>query len=357
MYALRKQIQGSDDESLEEAQIQRGSRGRGTRGRPRGRARGRARENRGGRTRGVPKGTIRGPRKAAELTGDIKHRMSLASQAFISGRYEDTQQILNDIIRINAETFEAWMLLANVWEELGDLDNAIATLTFAAHLRPHHVDVWLNVARFALEHTGDQRPRFLEAAKYAYSGAIRAAPKDASEARLGKALLLREMGNSAAAMTEYKHVLRARPHNMSILRSMAETLIDLGDSETAQRLYSTTFKHFRGSQDLTAPFDWTDVAIFVELYSYSGQHEEGLRQLRSLSRWLLGRRSEDYWDKYDDDDREWDAEDTRRLHDPNFDPLRFSTDRYGHGLPMELRVKLGVCRLRLNCREEAYVGV
>lgn len=299
---------------------------------------------------------MRGPRKAAELTGDIKHRMSLASQAFINGNYDEAQTILNDIIRINAETFEAWMLLANVWTELGNLDKAVASLTFAAHLRPHHADVWLNVARFTLEETGSQRVRFLKSAKSAYAGAIRANPKETTEARLGKALVLREMDNPAAAISEYKQVLRAHPHDMSVLRLMAETFLDLNNAEAAQKLYRHSIIHYQAApvSELRA-FHWIDVNIFAELFSYLGQHAEAIQQLKKLARWLLGRQEDAYWDNYAEDDREWDAEDDRRLEILDFATNRYGPDKYGHGLPIELRVKLGLYRLRLGHYNEATV--
>lgn len=64
------------------------------------------------------------------------------------------------------------------------------------------------------------------------------------------------------------------------------------------------------------------------------------------------------WEGIFDDDREWDADHfPRRIKTTGFDPDRYPLDSYGQGLPMELRIKLGVFRLKLGDRyfDEALV--
>ena len=76
--------------------------------------------------------------------------------------------------------------------------------------------------------------------------------------------------------------------------------------------------------------------------------QEGINRLRQLSRWLLGRESEMFWDNYDDD-REWDiGDDPRRNGVPQSLSASFNIGTYGAGLSMELRIRLGLFRLRLG---------
>lgn len=307
----------------------------------------------GGRGKGVP----RGPRRAAEPTGDIKFRMGQASQAFIEERYDDAKNIVFEVIRINAETYEAWTLLASIWKELGELDNTVKTLMYAAHLRPKEVSVWLNCARFILEETGEDRAKYLDSAKFCYVSAIRADPKNDLEARLGKAIVLRELGNSNAAISDYKLILKRQPHDTAILRLMAETYIDQDNASEAISLYKESIAFFQRVDDIeNQVFSWSDVNIYVELHGYLGQHFEAIKELRHLARWLLGRRDQEYWDIVTEDDREWDLEDTRRVQVPEFIANQFSPAQYGQGLPIELRIKLGLYRLRLGYEDEAMVS-
>src|ERR1700722_9019681 len=95
----------------------------------------------------------------------------------------------------------------------------------AAHLRPKDVKGWLGCARFALEETGDLRTKLLVSAKLCYQSAIRANPKNDFEARCGRAAVLRELGSTTSAISEYKRVLKQKPHDTTILRLLAEVYV------------------------------------------------------------------------------------------------------------------------------------
>jgi general transcription factor 3C polypeptide 3 (transcription factor C subunit 4) len=318
----------------------------------RGRARGRGRPRGPGRGRG----SARGPRKAAQPTGDIKLRLGRASQAFIEERYDEAMDMVSDVIRINAETHEAWMLLASIFKELGDVEKTLTALMCAAHLRPKDVGGWLSCAQFALEETGDLRAKFLVTAKLCYQSAIRANPKNDIEARCGKAAVLRELGNPSSAISEYKRVLSQRPHDTTLLRLLAEVYLDHGDAEAAKELYRQSISYYQSLEaESGQDFGWSDINIYVELYAYLGQYDLAIKELKSLARWALGRQEESWWDRIVDNDAEWDADDLRRVKIKEFIVGRFDTSSYGKGLPLELRVKLGLYRLRLHNNEEAMV--
>ena len=104
-------------------------------------------------------------------------------------------------------------------------------------------------------------------------------------------------------------------------------------------------------------FGWPDINIYVELYAYLNQYESALWELKSLARWIMGREQETLWDEIVEDDREWDEGDSRRLEVERFTPGKFDPQLYGAGLPLELRVKLGLYRLRLQNFEEAMVCI
>lgn len=283
--------------------------------------------------------------------------MSRASQAFIEEDYEGAKALVEEVVRINAETHEAWTLLASIHKELGDVDKTLLALIYAAHLRPKDAAQWLNVAHFALEETGEQRSKYLPSARFCFSSAIRANPKDDIEARYGKAAVLRETGSTNAAIAEYKQILKQRPHDANILRLIAEAYIDRNNVKSAIQLYRNAVAFYKSLNEAPGEkFTWSDANIYVELYAYAGQYADAIRELRQLSRWLLGRKSESYWDEVLDDDREWDATDERRLQNPSFVEHRYSSLQYGEGLPLELRVKLGQYRLALGSHTESLVS-
>jgi len=333
-------ISGAKDASLSEGY------NRSTRGR------GRARIGRGGRSRGV----FRGPRRAAEPTGDIRLRLSKASEAFIAEKYDEARFIISEVIRINAETHEAWTMLATIFRELGDVDKSLMALMYAAHLRPKHVASWFTSAKFALEETGKNRLKYLPSALFCYASAVRADPKSL-EARFGKAAVYREQGNLSSAISEYRTILNRQPHDTRVLRILAEVYIDKGDAETAKELYKDSIAHFKASSnDFTQSFGWSDADIYIELYAYLQQYDAAIKEIKSLARWLLGREAEDFWDSVTKDDREWDSGNSRRVELPGFTANKFPLSTYGAGLPLEFRIKLGSYRLHLGQHDEAMVG-
>ncbi|CAK7217560.1 transcription factor TFIIIC subunit tfc4 [Sporothrix curviconia] len=343
----------------------------------------------------------RGPRKAAEPSGEVKLRLQQAHQLFMDNRYEDALEALHEIIRVNAETHAAWSLLASINEDLGRREEAMMAMVFAAHLEPKNVAGWLSTADYALaeaaaadedaggsgDNDGDdyeqereeerqsRRLQNLQIARLCYSGAIRA-DKDNIPARLGKANVCLEFGQATNAATEYVRVLKRRPLALQVIRNLAEASYDsVRGSETihaAIKAYRKAVAYLRGksgaaSQSYFEPyllldegeeFSWMDITIYVELYAALEQYDEAIAVLKSLARWMLGRGGpdENYWKDVEGthEDCEWDRYDEpRRRRVPGFQPGRYPPSTYGEGLPIDLRTKLAIYRLKLGHEEEA----
>jgi general transcription factor 3C polypeptide 3 (transcription factor C subunit 4) len=104
-------------------------------------------------------------------------------------------------------------------------------------------------------------------------------------------------------------------------------------------------------------FDWEMINIYLDLLERKGQYEQALLRLKSLARWKQGRSKERYWDAQEDD-REYDLEDEpRRIAVPQF-KRKAQSANFGKTLPLEIRVKLGIFRLRKSADDfrEAMVS-
>ncbi|KAM0318904.1 hypothetical protein ACHAO8_001382 [Botrytis cinerea] len=317
---------------------------------PTGRKKGKKRGAKGGRGR---RPGIRGPRKAAEPTGDIKLRLGQANHAFLNGRCEEARDIAAEIVRINAETYEAWTLLSACFKELGEYNSAVKALMVAATWRPKHPGAWYAALNFALNETGDLRSEFLISAQYAAQQILRADSQDL-EARRIKASLMLERRNLSHAAKEYEIILKRCPFDTEVIQTLASIYVDRGQVEVAMKLYTRTLDKFKKADvEIDTPFGWTDAYAYVELFGLMEKYTEGIKELRSVARWLVGRGEEDFWDQFVDDDREWDDDHIRRSECSQFDAKTFPLDTYGPGLPVELRVKLGLYRLFLGHYTEA----
>ncbi|OTB17969.1 hypothetical protein K445DRAFT_315719 [Daldinia sp. EC12] len=319
----------------------------------------RPRGGRGGR--GAKK---RGPRKAAEPTGDIKYRLNMASNAYMDGRIDEAIDFVNDAIRINAETYRAWVLLASLRQEKGDREGHFHARLFAAHLQPKIIDEWLQCAELAIalrEEFPEQADEYLDNADKLYSRALRIDSKH-SGARHGRAAVRFEMGHLKSAVKDYAALVEQCPFDIYAIRSYAEICVLLADTGKPRfadgpnkviEAYRRCIAYFRENGfDIQYPFDWQDIKIFVELLAYIEQFQEAIYELKSLSRWLLTRSEETFWDSQGDD-REWDEDNLRRSEVEQYQEGKHPTSSYGKGLPLELRAKLAVYRLKLDQEDEA----
>lgn len=305
------------------------------------------------------KGIPRGPRKPLEPSPEFKMLHSQATEAFIDGDYDRAINLVQQAILINPEIFAAHSLLSEIFLARGERDKAITALFSGAHTRPRDPSVWHKVAKLILERSGEDRQSALNDVIYCYSRVIDLDQKNYN-VRFQRAAIYRELGHNGKAAAEYERILKDLPHNVRALRHLAETYIDMNEPQKALDHYLESVRYYTNLESTTEmlEFSWSDVNICVELFIYTKRYEEGLRTLRYLSRWLLDRKEDTMWEGIFDDDREWDADHfPRRIKTTGFDPDRYPLDSYGQGLPMELRIKLGVFRLKLGDRyfDEALV--
>lgn len=307
------------------------------------------------RPSGKGSGLLRGPRKAAEPTGDIKLRLGQATEAFLAEDYAGALDIVSEVIRINAETQEAWNIMSSIQVELGNIHHSANALAVSATLRPKEIRGWLNAANYALRQTQGGRAGFLEIAYYCFSSAIRADTTNI-EGRFGKADIKLERGQVQGAISDYQRILNHSPFNLQAVRRLGAIYFDSKNVKKAQELYKKTFDYQRSSTDPYREIsDWNDVSTYIALFQYRHEYEAAISELKSLARWLLARESETYFDTIISDDREWDLDDVRRVQTPEFIQGRFDSEKYGEGLPVELRARLATCRLKLGQKEEAIV--
>ncbi|KAF6230208.1 hypothetical protein HO133_004547 [Letharia lupina] len=309
------------------------------------------RRGRGGRVGRGGKGMKKGLRKPIEPTPEFKALHSQATMAFIDQNYEEAENLTLQALLINPEMYPAHNLLSEIHAARGDKAKALSAAWNGAHTRPRDPEMWSRIARLILERDDDDRDSTLRDAIYCYNRILYVDSSNV-EARYQRAALNHELGHKRKAANEYEQLIKQLPHDTTVLRHLAEIYIDLDEPDNALSHYEATIYYFQSVEpcDVTS-FTWSDVNIVCELYGVQRRCEEGITVLKTLSRWLLGRAKEKCWEAFDEDDREWDLEDQPRRNDvPGFVPGEHDVTSYGDGLPLELRVKLGVFRLKSENR-------
>ncbi|KAK3504725.1 hypothetical protein B0T13DRAFT_14442 [Neurospora crassa] len=308
-----------------------------------------------------------GPRKPPRPPPEIQIRIAAARTAFDRREYQEAINMVKEIIRQRPATPQAWNLLSLIHEELGNREAATMCLISGAWLIPKDARHWMNVALYCLygvdmmDETDPRRKLALERAVMCYSQALQA-DKQNVEARTGKADALMQLGQSHLALAQYLRALKVQPLNIRTVRNLAEAALDGRDprknAEAAKAAYRHIIEYLWSQGDevfeaMEGEFEWSDLRIYLEFFTILEQWEQGAAELKRVARWKLGRRAEEFWDRWPGEDREWDEDDERRELCEDYEPGRFSPMQYGRALPVDLRARLYVFRMKMGDIYEA----
>lgn len=357
--------------------------GRGGRGRGRGtgRARGKGRgwkwalkgtahdpklQKDGEKRRGRPSGRRTGPlakkskrRQRAEDPGpEFKKLQEQATGAFLSGQLDTAMDLARQAVMTNPEIYVAHSLLSDILIAKGNHKDALGALMTGANIKKDP-DLWLLVANKTLEMAGPLRTRAeYDQAVFCLSKAIYYSHgEDNFELRTRRRDLHLDAGHDTKARIDTKFLLRARPDDLDNLKLYAELCLeskDLSEIAAGRETYEETFKVFGGNDTFgDAETQWAHLNMYLDLVDRTKEPAYAIAELKRLARWFLGRKQDGYWDQVTEDDREYDSGHERRLEIPEFrDGSDRNSELYGDGLPLDLRVKLGMFRLNLGDRDE-----
>lgn len=255
-------------------------------------------------------------------------------------------RLAQQAIGVNPEFYSAHALLSEIYFAQGEDQQAVNALYFGAYAAPRDADIWQGVADACLRLKTIDRETALRQALNCFRR-ILDIDEHHHDAVFQRAAIYHEMGNRGRALREYDSLLKVLPHNTSIIRQKAPLLQQIGRVDEAISICEASIAHGKGTGDCAEDdFSWPDIIVYTDIIARCGQMEEAIVKLKRLSRWLVDREMEEFWDDMVDDDREWDSEhEPRRVETEGFHPNLFPEELYGRALPFEVRVKLGLYRL------------
>lgn len=353
----------------------RGGRGRG-RGKKRGGWRqllkgtehanvGKAERGRGG-GRGRPRGRgVRGGRRSRPVDPgpEFKRYLQLANKSFMDGQNEEAADFARQAIQANPEVWQAHSLLSQILEAEGRLDDALGAMRWGATCS-REPEVWIRCAEKILQAAGDRRTKHvLRDAVDCYAEVLKLVKGHKAQAdlelqvRMTMIEMYKELHDSKLCRVHCKTILRNQPENTVICREyamLAGQWQDQNDMKVAQEAYDRAFEYYQDEDEFGAEDDETDqfshLNIYLDLVEYRGNHAEGIFKAKQLARRFLGRKHETFWERYVDDDREFDDGNDRRMEVTEFRRGQASQDltKYGQGLPIEIKVKFGILRMNMG---------
>lgn len=293
--------------------------------------------------------------KTAEPNPEFKRLQALATQNFLNQNLEAAADHAREAVKTNPEIFAAHSLLSEILLAEGKDQDALTVLLAGAHTK-RDPTLWWQLAERTLELAGEQRsPENVEQAIYCYTWAIKLDPND-YDSRREKLGLLLETGQTARARSECKMMVKTKPYDLAIIKQYADLCAHSNHATEIQRAmaaYDRAIEFYSKGKTLGLPdTQWSHLNVYMDLVEESGTPAEAVKRLKKLARWLLGRKEDEWWDDIEDDDREYDLEDVpRRILLQQFKESKFQgVDKqhmYGQGLPLELRVKMGINRAKV----------
>ncbi|KAI9207344.1 uncharacterized protein BJ171DRAFT_494333 [Polychytrium aggregatum] len=306
-------------------------------------------------------------RKAMDLPPDLHSALGSANSAFARRDMKRAIELCHTVLRQEPRSAYAWTTLAQMLGDVGEKEKELHARLVAVHLKPD-LDEWKHISVLANE-LGDD-----EQALYALEQALKKAPYDI-QALWDRSHLLVKLEEPEKAIECFRKLLHVVPNNVDIIKVLAKLYAQVGDSKSMLPLYESAFK-----ADATLPlaleeaqneYDDDDLDDFIgkpsadsndeqvigeivmgarvtvktrvgyeellqmaEAYIEMRDYEKCIAVIKEGARRIQDREQETFLEEWEENDEEFD-------------------DDEEHYLPLELRTKLGICRLWLDNFEVA----
>lgn len=286
------------------------------------------------------------------LNPEVRQKLSEANELYVDAKIDEAQALYKEILAIDPRNYAALKTLGAIAKEKGRLSHCCVYWILAAQISPKELDLWAMTAEISVS-LGHMRQAF-----YCYTRAMR---YDTPEHKFlwERTRLYEETGQTYKALCGYQKLLLYFPTNQQIVIEIAKLYSDLNRVSEAIDIFINILNDniaFHADPEADPEekdfpdFDWSELNILTELYYKNEQFALGLATMKKTARWLQNRSDETFWDDALDD-----AEfDERREENPQFKLLPQSAQERSNYLPIDIRVKMGLFRLRLENTEEAF---
>jgi protein O-GlcNAc transferase len=148
----------------------------------------------------------------------------------VGGRFGEAQQLLLGRLRLLPNDVDAWILLAKVYQQQRNVDQALAAASTAAALDPRHPE-----AQYACGRAHRAKGN-LAAAEDCYRRALAGAP-DNADVLTSLGVLLRARGRVVEAIALYRRALAVNPGHPEAANNLGNALAAQGAVEEASALH------------------------------------------------------------------------------------------------------------------------
>ncbi|KAI9476084.1 MAG: hypothetical protein EXX96DRAFT_596334 [Benjaminiella poitrasii] len=300
-------------------------------------------------TTGIGAKKIKGALKRRMMIGEFKfsedgkRRFGQANALYIARDYGQAIVLLQEIITEHPNAHPAWNTLGLVHEELGNNEKSIKFRMVAAHLC-NDVKLWKELALKSIENDVPKQ------AIYCFTKVLNLDPTDV-DALWDRSFLFKQLDKSQLAIEGFLAILELMPHHFKVINELAQLYRQQGMTKEAIQLYEDAIS-FHSNNDKYNSSDneddgdeddeddefkdrlgYSEINMLSELYLILNDYRRSIETIKTGLRHVQKRQHETWWaDRVDDDD----------------EYLVDERDSVRTEFPIELRVRMGICRIYLN---------
>lgn len=166
-----------------------------------------------------------------------------------------------------------------------------------------------------------------------------------------RSFLHKQLGRSADAIAGFTKILELMPHHFKVINELAQLYRVQGKTKEAIQMYEEAIVYHNDNMnededeenedeedEFSDKLGYSEINMLSELYLILNDYKKSLETIKTGLRHIQKRQSETWWIDRNDDDEYLEEDEAR-------------TD-----FPIELRVRMGVCRVYLNQVREATVS-
>jgi general transcription factor 3C polypeptide 3 (transcription factor C subunit 4) len=272
-----------------------------------------------------------------KIPGHLNDILGNANMAYTLGNYAEAVQLLNLIIKESPTAPQPWLQLAMIHDELGEPLKALQVYLVAAHLTKKDADLWKRL--------GDMFKSFQnnEQAIYCWSKAIRLNPQD-TDSLWERSLVYKEIGYFGKAINGLKEILKVLPNDVLTVSELSEIYRQIGKGQDALDIFESMMNSLfhEDFQPITHTLDGCELVgqYSMGVLTNPNIFNVGYEEVNILVNLYI---SISAYDKAAEAIIAW----VEKLKQICFtDPMSVDSDfDLQNDIPIELRVKLGICRL------------
>ncbi|AQZ18975.1 TFC4 (YGR047C) [Zygosaccharomyces parabailii] len=332
-------------------------------------------------------------RRGQVVDPEVAQLLSEANEAFVRSDLQVAERLYNEVIKKDAKNFVAYETLGDIYQLQGRLNDCCNSWFLAAHLNSSDWEFWKIVANLSADLA------HIRQAIYCYSRVVNINHEE-WECIYRRSLLYKEIGQIGRALEGFQKLYAHNPLDGNILRELAVLYVEYNRINDAIDIYLEIFEanvkrrnaiisasenalesseegsekssdRERDSQEEAQnhyeelngeevqmfpgvnwkkikrkysciPFDWSSLNILAELFlKLTSRGCLGIKTIKRCARWIEHRETQIFWDDVNDDSEF----DDRRYNNSRFDVLAETEKIKSYGLPIDVRIRLGLLRL------------